>query len=448
LKALLIISLVLFCTSRATAAPVSFSKEVAPFLVAKCLACHNSDKAKGRYRLHTFEALMQAGASKEVPVVAGKPEQSLLFRLVISTDEDERMPQSDEPLAAEQVALLRRWIQEGARFDGTSSNTPLALLAPPTHPTAPRAYPVPVAITALAFSPDGAQLVASGYHEVTVWSSDSGTLLRRIGNIAERTFDLAYSPDGQWLASASGTPAKLGEVKLLPVSGTNALPRTLATLPDAALCVAFSLDGQHIAAGGADNVVRIWNLASNAAPIVIEQNADWVMALAFSPDGRHLAAGGRDKAARVFLAASGELDETYTGHTDYVLALAWADNASVLTASRTRNVHRWNIKDAKRTAELGGWENDPVKLVCFETNLFSASLDGSVRQHSLESKRVVRVFEPKLDAPQSLAWHTPTRRLAVGAHDGTVCVWSATNGGVLTKFTAAPGMGQALSRRP
>ena len=427
---------------------VSFTKDIAPIFVSKCLACHNAEKAKGNYRLHTFDALNKAGSSKEAPLVAGKPSESKLFQLITAKDEEDRMPQKDEPLSSQQIATIRNWIAQGASFDAADRNVALAVLSPPKHVDAPKAYRVPVPVTALAFDPSGEQLAAGGYHEITFWNSQSGELMKRIGNIAERTFDLAFSPDGRWLVSASGTPGKIGETKLFDATNGE-LAKILATTADAQLCVAFSPDGKKLAAGGADNAIRIWDVESGKLEFTIEQHADWVLALAFSPDGAHLASGSRDKSARLFKAATGELDETYTGHSEFVTAVAWADAKSVVSVSRTKTAHRWNIKDAKKTAEFSGWEGDVTRLIAAGTNLFSASLDGRVRQHSFASKQLVRSFDPPhRDAIYSLAVHEATRRLASGSHDGEVRVWNADDGKLSLKFIAAPGYAAKLSRSP
>ncbi len=424
---------------------VSFSKDIAPTLVAKCLACHNSEKAKGGYRLHTFEALAKPGSSKEEPVVPGKPEASLLYKLITAKDEDDRMPQKDDPLASGQIATIKQWIEQGAKFDGTDAALALNILAPPRYPAAPEAYPVAIPVTALAFEPSGERLAASGYHEITLWRSQSGELAQRISNIAERVFDLSFSPDGQWLACAAGTPGKIGEVKLF--NATNGeWQATLSATVDAALCVTFSPDGKKLAAGGADNAIRIWDLPSGKLALTIEQHADWILGLAFNPGSTRLASASRDKTARLFDTDTGELEETYNGHNEFVTAVAWPDAKSVITASRNKSAHRWNIKDSKKTAEFSSWDGDVTRVLVSDTNLYSASLDGRVRVHSLENKELTRTFEAHRDAVHSLASHRPTQRLASGSHDGEVRVWSAADGKLLLKFIAAPGYAPKVSR--
>jgi hypothetical protein len=58
---------------------VSFTNDVAPILVQKCLICHGAERSKGGYRVDTFEALLKPGSSKEPPVSQGQPEKSQLY---------------------------------------------------------------------------------------------------------------------------------------------------------------------------------------------------------------------------------------------------------------------------------------------------------------------------------------------------------------------------------
>src|SRR5205085_2562456 len=83
----------------------SFTNDIAPLLVQKCLTCHGPEKNKGGYRLDSFESLLKPGSSKEPSVTPGKPASSKLFQLITAADEDDRMPQKNEPLSASAIAL-------------------------------------------------------------------------------------------------------------------------------------------------------------------------------------------------------------------------------------------------------------------------------------------------------------------------------------------------------
>src|SRR5213079_1268670 len=194
--------------------------------------------------------------------------QSELCCRLRASDEDDRMPQKDDPAACGANTLIERWIKEGAKFDGPDTRAPLVTLIPRVpHPDPPAVYRHPLPVLALAFRPDGTELAVGGYHEITIWNPADGKLLRRIKNVAQRTHSLDYSPDGSRLAAAGGSPGQLGEVALFdPTNGV--IQTNLATLPDMALTVNFCPDGSRLAVGGADNTIRIYEVATGKAELM------------------------------------------------------------------------------------------------------------------------------------------------------------------------------------
>ena len=284
---------------------VSFTRDLAPILAQKCIACHNTEKSKGGYQLHTFERLLQPGDSKEPPVVAGLPKQSKLFHLIIAADDDDRMPQKDDPLPAPQIALIQRWISEGAKYDGGDPATSLAVLvASADHPAPPSIYARPVPILALAFNPNGSVLAASGYYEVTLWNPTNGHLLGRLTNAPQRVHALAYSPDGASLAVAGGTPGRSGEVRLFDAA-SGRVQAVFGVARDAVLATCFSPDGRQLSVAGADNTIRNFDFPSGRQRFAAEVHGDWVLSLAFNPEGTQLASASRDNTSAVSRASCG-----------------------------------------------------------------------------------------------------------------------------------------------
>ncbi|MCE9555835.1 MAG: PSD1 and planctomycete cytochrome C domain-containing protein [Planctomycetes bacterium] len=101
----------------ATRPQIDFQREIRPILADTCYTCHGPDKAKrdSDLRLDTHAGAM-ADLGGHQAIVPGKPQDSEMFRRIISTDPDERMPppKSGRQLTANQIELLRRWITEGA----------------------------------------------------------------------------------------------------------------------------------------------------------------------------------------------------------------------------------------------------------------------------------------------------------------------------------------------
>jgi hypothetical protein len=104
------------------AASVDFTRDVKPVFDAHCVSCHGPEKQKSDYRLDSREAALAGGESGNAAIVPGKPEAGSLIRVVDGSDKDLFMPprKSDaKPLSASQIATLRQWIAEGAKWSGS-----------------------------------------------------------------------------------------------------------------------------------------------------------------------------------------------------------------------------------------------------------------------------------------------------------------------------------------
>ncbi len=324
--------------------PVSFRNEIAPILVERCLACHGPMKASGAFRVDTFERLLRKSESGYA-VVVGKAGESDLYRLLVTDEATERMPKRSDPLAKQQVELVKRWINEGAKFDGPDPKSDLATLVPArSQPDPPDLYRQPVPVSALALSPDGKELATGGYHEVLIWNVEDGQLLRRIKNVAQQTQGLAYNADGSLLAVAGGTPGEYGELKTFDPR-TGKLVRIFDTSADVVLAVAFSPDGKLIASAGADRTLRVYQLADGKELCRVRQNADYVTAVSFNRDSTSVAGSSRDKMVKVFEPRTGKLQATYIGHPNKVFAVAFDTSTNrACSAGEDNRLHIWDPK--------------------------------------------------------------------------------------------------------
>ncbi len=418
---------------------ISFRGQVAQLLINNCLACHGPKKAEGGYRVDSFERLSQEGDSGAAGLVAGKLEESELFRRIISEDEDERMPLEGDPLPPEHVDLIKQWIEQGATYDAEDPKASLAsIVPPPTHPEPPEIYPSTLPVTALRFSQDGQQLVVGGYHELTVWNPADGALLRRIKNVGQRTYAIQYSPDGNLLAVGCGAPGQLGEARIFdPSSGE--LKMVLGTSSDVVLDVAFSPQGDRIAIAAADGVIRIYEVAGGTLQLTITSHSDWVMAVAWNPDGTRLASASRDKTSKVFDASNGELVVTYAGHGQPTKGVFFHPKGEEVFSSGADNkIHRWKIADGKKSAEvaLGG---EVYKISSGAGFFFAASADKTVRQYQAEDQKEIRNYGGHSDWALAASYHDGSKRLASGGFNGEVKIWNTEDGSDVVTFVAAPG---------
>ncbi len=418
---------------------VSFSKHIAPIFAKRCVACHNTRTASGRLNMDSFAALAKGGESGAA-FEGHEADSSLLLSMI----EDGSMPKDADPLTEEEIALVKKWIQVGSPLDaGVIATADLFQVMPEmAQPLPPKTYRVPIPVTATAFNPDASILASSGYHEILLWNTADGNLLRRITNVAERVYDLKFSKDGTQLAVAAGTPGQLGEVKIFSTADGKHL-QTLVRTKDAIFAVAFSPDESHVAAGGADRIVYVVEVSSAKTVLQIEDHADWVMDVSWSPDSKQLVSSSRDKTVKVFDAVSGDSVTTFSGHGDAVYTAAFlADGKSVVSAGSDRQARVWNVADAKEVRKIGGFGSDIFRLtVTPENHLLTASADRNAREHNLADGEIVRTFAGHKDWVYTLCYNPGKKLIATGSYDGEIRVWNSEDGSVATSFIAIPKAG-------
>jgi len=109
-------SAILGMVPQAGAQDVTFEANVRPILEESCFKCHGAEKQKGELRLDTQEGIVKGGENGPV-FVAGKPEESSLYKLVIlPADDPDIMPAKGDPLTEAQAKVIHDWIAAGAAF--------------------------------------------------------------------------------------------------------------------------------------------------------------------------------------------------------------------------------------------------------------------------------------------------------------------------------------------
>ncbi len=425
-----------------SAKPVSFVREVAPILVVECQACHGPKTAESKYRLDSFEALMTPGDFGSAPITAGSLDESELYQLITDEDPHSRMPNNGRRLTEAQIKLVASWILQGARFDGSNPATPLREQVPRElpHPAAPETYIASLPITAVAFTPDGKQLLASGYHELLQFDAATGSRVARIGNIAERTFGIAFSPEGKSLATAGGSPGTSGEVRLIPWRDDKpGLPaKVLATQDDVFYKVTFRPDGKQLAASGADGTLRLFDAATGAEQLKVAGHSNWVVDVGYSPDGKLIATASRDGTSKLFEVETGKLLATHAEHNAPVNAVVFAPDGKSIVSAGANKVHVWNALDGKLIGEVAGFEKDVYALAIAGDSVVGAAADQTVRQFKLADRRLARTLSPNPAWAVSLAVHAATHRVLTGCYDGSAVVWDYEQGSIVKQFMALP----------
>ena len=257
--------------------PVDFEQEIMPFLRDNCLSCHCKTTTKGGLNLETPE-LMLKGGDTGPGLKTGKGADSLVLQAAAHQDDDLKMPPRDNKakarnLTPEQLALLKLWIDQGAKPSPKrekvivwqplpqSVNAILAVTVTPDGQFAACAranrisfYHLPSGrllttetahrdqINALAASPDGTLFASGGYREVKLW--------RRSKDAGKPAQPLSTSADNSKLARADGKT-----LVLLSAEG-----KEIAKVDHGEPITAFAVrdDGMRFATAGG-NFAKLWS---------------------------------------------------------------------------------------------------------------------------------------------------------------------------------------------
>jgi WD40 repeat protein len=151
------------------------------------------------------------------------------------------------------------------------------------------------AVSAIAFSPDGALLASSGYDRIVrLWNARSGQLVRSLPRAQLSITSLVFSPDSRILATGSVGSASLWDVRSARVL------RTLRHVGSVVTEVVFSPDGKTLATSSSDKFVRLWDVGSGSVRWKLRAHTADVAAVGWSSDGNWLASGSVDKTLRLW----------------------------------------------------------------------------------------------------------------------------------------------------
>ncbi|MBM4069445.1 MAG: hypothetical protein FJ271_10925 [Planctomycetes bacterium] len=288
---------------------VSYYKNVRPIFQQHCQGCHQPAKAQGGYIMTSHADLLKKGDHDEPGVVPGQADRSMLVKQITPHGgKPAAMPRGKPPLLDREVALIKKWIAQGAKDDTPASAR--GTLIDMEHPPV---YKRPPVITSLTYSPDGTLLAVAGYHEILLHKTEGGLVARLVG-ISERIQSLAFSPDGKLLAASGGNPGRFGEVQIWDVARKK-LKLSVPVTFDTVYGVSWSHDGKKLAFGCADNTLRAIDPETGKQILFQGAHGDWVLDTVFSKDSSHLVSVSRDMSMKLTEVATQRMVDNITSIT-------------------------------------------------------------------------------------------------------------------------------------
>ncbi len=396
--------------------PVVYEKDIEPILVNKCSFCHSGNVKEGKFDVASYDALMKGGKHGK-PVVAGKSAESLLYRSAGRTDKPQMPPKTEEPLTPEELALIKLWIDEGAKPPAGAREKPKIIVGVPpatVHPVravavasdksgiavgrgnqihifdgggtyirtltdpnlkAPDGKPVKAAhlslVDSLAYSKDGKYIASGGYTEVKIWDAALGVPKHTVGGFAASVVTLSFSPDSKLLAVGGGAPTEDGEIKVFDVATGKIVTDIKNGHSDTVFGVCFSPDGKMLATCGADKFVKVWEMPGGKFIKAFEGHTHHVLDVGWKADGKLLASCGADNVVKVWDFEKGEQVRTINAHTKQITRLVFVGSTGQFaTCSGDSTAKFFNVDNGGNTRNFNGGNDFLYAL--------GVSADGSV----------------------------------------------------------------------
>jgi dipeptidyl aminopeptidase/acylaminoacyl peptidase len=405
----------------------SYTTEIAPLLQKNCSSCHSSTSHKSGLVIDSYATLMKGGRHGQ-DIVPHDASASRIMKM-LNGEIEPQMPLEADPLAASDIALIKKWIDLGA--EGPVPNEASVTPPVPAIPEIRLEVAAGSPIASVKFSPDGKTLAVGGHGQVRLIDPASGKLLGTLTGHADSVRSIAFSPDGTLLAAAGGRPQREGEIKIWNLQSQQLL-KTLVGHKDCIYSVAWSPDGKLIASGSYDKMVKLWDVAAGRELNNLQDHIDAVFAVVFSPDGKRLASASQDRTVKIWDVATGKRLYTLSDALDGLTSLAYSSSGDQLAAGGyDKTIYIWRLTDADGhlSQSLIADQESVLSLVWSPDakTIITASSDGSIRFRNASTLDPIRVIDKQLDWVQTLDVSPDGKWLAAGRYDGTLSLYDTTS---------------------
>ena len=319
----------------------------------------------------------------------------------------------------------------------------------------------------IAYSPDGKTIATAGDrtdNTVQLWDAQTGerrgALEKHIGGGGISA--LMYSPDGKTIATAGD---RTDNTVQLWDAQTGAHKTTLTGHTKRVIAIAYAPDGDMIASGSRDGTVRLWDVATGKHKATLKHASGlaallpWyyvpVNSVAYSPDGNTVAAVGWDSKLRLWDTRTTKPKTTLLGHTGPVDAIVYSPDGKTIATARTwtdNTVQLWDAVTGEIKATLTGYT--PVKTIAYSPDGKTITTSRDYRNNSLQlwdtrTMELKTTFTERTEGSLfSIVYAPDGDTIAAGnLDDGTVRLWNAKTGKHKATLTHANGLHPLLTDR-
>jgi WD40 repeat protein len=292
---------------------------------------------------------------------------------------------------------------------------------------------------------------------IRLWNVDTGEEVDRHFAHSDVVSSLDLSPDGKLAASAS----RDGTVRLWTIDVADGKPklieqRVLGGNYGAVMDAVFSPDGRTIATAGIDATARLWDATTGAELAALkrrEQEADWTIhSLAFSPNGQYLAAGAENR--EVWVWSQGDpiaVRALPAVGMKSILRVAFAPHESTLAVGHQLGIGLWDWERPDQLALLPGHHGKDIsgmQVLADGERLVTTGFDGCLRIWDIRSRAQTACFTGHKDRISSLDCSRTGNVATTASYDGTIKLWNLRTNPAEQSIAAGPGAVNAVAFAP
>ncbi|AKE64550.1 High-affnity carbon uptake protein Hat/HatR [Microcystis aeruginosa NIES-2549] len=246
-------------------------------------------------------------------------------------------------------------------------------------------------------------------------------------------WSVALNSEGQLLASGGQD----GIVKIWSITtdisiNCHSLPHPSQKHYAPIRAVTFSADSQFLATGSEDKTIKIWSVETGECLHTLEGHQERVGGVTFSPNGQLLASGSADKTIKIWSVDTGKCLHTLTGHQDWVWQVAFSSDGQLLASgSGDKTIKIWSIIEGEyqNIDTLTGHESW-IWSIAFSPDgqyIASGSEDLTLRLWSVKTRECLQCFRGYGNRLSSITFSTDSQYILSGSIDRSIRLWSIKN---------------------